>query len=95
MDGTAKFYTDMGIEHLSGIPGYDPSYEVLYYNSWSDYEEHGWQAILFRNGYYFSIGGGYSVMSGNNEDCWNLWSLTEDEAMDEVELYEHMLAKHE
>lgn len=95
MDGTASHYIEMGIEHLSAIPGYDPSFEVIYYNYWSDYEENGWMAILYRNGDYFLINGGYSVMSNDNDDRWFLCPQAEHEALQEIEEYEEMLAEHE
>lgn len=70
-------------EVLSKIPGYDPSYKLEWYNSWQSYEEHGWKAVLSKDGQFFLIDGGYSVMGeGEQEDVWDLFPVTEDQAID-------------
>jgi len=72
-----------GIEHLSQIPGYDASYEVLYYNTWSHWAEHGWLAILYKGGQHYEIGGGHSVMvDGPQHDAWVLDQITPDQALE-------------
>lgn len=75
--------------HLCTIPGYDPTYEVMYYNRWSDYEESGWLAILAKGDSLFEIRGGYSVMGeGDQADTWDLDPITQDEAMEQIFFFE-------
>lgn len=73
------------IEHLSEIPGYDPEYVPVYYNSWSTYEEHGWRMILVHNNQYYLLEGGYSVMGdGPQHDQWLPEPITEEHAIIEM-----------
>lgn len=76
-------------EVLSKIPGYDSTYKVEWYNSWSSYEEHGWKAILSKNGQFYLIVGGNSVMAeGPQDDIWDLIPVMEDEAIDIMEEFD-------
>ncbi len=63
------------------IDGWDPSYKVIFYAEWSDYEENGWVAILEHNGYFYEQNGGYSVFSDDNTDRWQPQIITEDDAI--------------
>ena len=70
---------------LSELPGFDPTYTCVYFNSWSSYEESGWLAIVEKNSQYFELRGGYSVMAeGNQDDVWDLHPISEDEALEDM-----------
>lgn len=76
---------DDGYHHLSQIPGFDASYDVIYYNSWSTYEESGWLAILHKGDSYFELSGGYSVMAeGPQDDTWDPNPITQEDALQEM-----------
>lgn len=66
---------------LAKITGYDPSYEVVHFDSWADYEESGWMFVLRKNGTYFSLTHMYSVY-GQDDPEWLLSPISEDQALD-------------
>lgn len=64
--------------------GYDPSYELVFHSAWSSYEEHGWIFIFQKDKKFFSIEGGYCVMSeeGYKEANWSeLVEISQEEAL--------------
>lgn len=79
--------------YLAEIPGYDPTCEILYHNSWSDYEENGWTFVLRMDGRLYVLDYQYSVMSEDNEARWEPYPVTEDEALDHMLKWEEMLAE--
>jgi hypothetical protein len=66
---------------LEDVPGYDPSYEIVYHASWSDYEEHGYIYILRRDSQLYSLENGHSVMAEDNSERWDLYPINEDQAL--------------
>jgi hypothetical protein len=85
MELSTYYLIQNGREHLSEISGYDPSYDLVYYNSWSSYEESGWLAILEKNFQFFIITGGYSVMcEGPQDDVWQLDPIAYEQAIQEI-----------
>lgn len=76
-------------EYLTRIHGYDPSYIVAYANNWCTYEETGWLAILEREGVYFELRGGYSVMGEGSQDAeWEPYPITLEYALTQIEEFE-------
>ena len=49
----------------------DPTFVPVYHASWSDYEEHGLVFILEKEGMFYELVGGHSVMSGDYGDVWD------------------------
>ena len=60
----------------------DDSYEMIFYASWSDYEEFGWLAILQKNSQFYLQSGGYCVMSDGNVDAWFPQQISVEEALE-------------
>lgn len=70
---------------LSELPGFDPTYTCVYFNSWSSYEESGWRAIAEKDSQYYRFRGGYSVMAeGEQDDIWEPEPISEDEALEDM-----------
>jgi len=73
------------LQFISELPGYDPTYTCVYFNSWTSYEENGWLAIMEKNSQYYELTGGYSVMAaGPQDDAWDLYPTTEDAALERM-----------
>lgn len=72
------------IEHLSQIPGYDPSFHVVYFNNWIEFESYGWLAIFEKDGNLF-LGEGGSGPGDEAEDRIDYISTSMEEAILEIE----------
>lgn len=82
-------FTTLVPEYISEIDDYDPSYSVAYTNSWRTYEEFGWLAILERDGIYFELRGGYSVMGEGSQDTeWDPFPVTLEHALTQIDEFE-------
>lgn len=82
-------FTSSVPEYLTRIRGYDPSYSVAYANNWCTYEESGWLAVLERDGMYFELRGGYSVMGEGSQDTeWEPYPVTLEDALTQIDEFE-------
>lgn len=55
---------------------------MVFYASWSDYEEGGWCAITEKDGQYYEHSGGHCVMADPcTDDAWLPAAVTQDEAL--------------
>lgn len=68
-------------EILEAIPGYDSSYQIVHFESWSTYEENAWMFILERAGQLYLLEYQYSVMAEDNSVRWEPQPVTEAEAL--------------
>lgn len=85
------FERQEAIEHLSQIEGYDPSYDLTYYNSWSGYESDAWMAIFVKNDQFYMLEGGYSPEVGDDKDYWLLESITAEDAITQMTEFEEFI----
>ena len=77
-------------DEINAIDGYDISFEPIYFNSWSSYEDHGWIVIAIKDGSLYSLEGGYSVMcSKKDNDKIIITALYDEEAMDIMEEWDN------
>ena len=69
---------------LPDIDGYDPEYQPIFHAGWYGYEESSWVWIFERDGKYYDLTGGYSVMcEGDQNTVWSdLREITEDIALE-------------
>jgi hypothetical protein len=74
------------LEELSKMPGYDKTYVLTYYNSWSDYECSGWLAVFELNGRLFKCDGGYSPEAGDVDETLLYKPISVEEALKEIEI---------
>lgn len=64
-------------------------YTLVFYGSWSSYEEFGWIIILEKEGQYYSQEGGHCVLAGTEKQC-DPELVTEEEALElMIEWSEH------
>ncbi len=64
---------------------------IIYFNGWSDFEEHG--GILIFKGIDDSIqlvNYGYSVMSSDNINYWDLIDIDEEKVLEEINSMEEV-----
>lgn len=72
----------LSCSYLAIFEDWDPAgWEVLFYAEWTDYEEHGWQAILKHSNQLYAQCGGHNVMT-NSEDYWDPKPVTDDQALE-------------
>lgn len=79
-------YTDnIDMDFLSALPDYDPSYTPIYHGQWSSYEENGWMYLFERDGRYYILQGGYSVMAETHPDpVFDVEEISFEEAFEEM-----------
>lgn len=68
---------------LADIEGFDPTFNLVHFDSWSDWEEHGWIAVHEKNGQYYCQEYAYCVMCGCPER-WAPEPVSEDEALERM-----------
>ena len=68
---------------LADIPGFDSSFRLEYFDSWSDWEEGGWLAIHTKDNQWYYQEYLSSVMANSIEE-WSPTPCTEDEAIQMV-----------
>ncbi len=66
--GDYHFISPQVIQDLSEMPGFDPSFNLVYYNQWADYDSSAWSAIFERDGEYFRCHNGYDPATDNEPD---------------------------
>lgn len=74
---------------------YDPSYEILFQDDWSGYEDSGWLFLFERDGKYYRIEGGTSALCYNDSPPNfkdELEEITADEVLASLEEWEKILA---
>ena len=79
-------------------PGQDTDAHVIqYFDSWSDYEENGWMFILEKDKQLYILHYAYSVYGDrvSNTPYWDLIPVTEDEAIQEMLVYDAGLRENE
>ena len=72
------------VSNLDGAPAdVWNEYSLVYYGTWSTFEEHGSLLILQKDDQYFSLEGGHCVMAEDNRDeTWaDLTPITKDDAI--------------
>lgn len=77
------------LEFIQSLPGYDPSFEPIHYDEWSDYEESGWLCILRKDGQLYTMQGGHCVMASSDYvDTFSPHPVSEEEALEDMLLFE-------
>jgi hypothetical protein len=66
---------------------YDDSFTPLFLAAIYGYEEWSWVCILEKNENLYEIGGGYSVMSDNNDFTWEPGWINQEIAMEILETW--------
>lgn len=66
---------------LSEINGYDSSYRILHFDSWSSYDEHGWMFVFEKDSQYWLLEYQYSVFAEDNTPVWQPHQVSADEAV--------------
>lgn len=57
------------LQNVEGVPeNIWDKYSLVYYETWSSYEESGSLLILHKDGNFYMLQGGHSVMDDNNAD---------------------------
>ena len=64
------------------VIGYDESYVVRYFSSWSSYEDYAWMAIFEKEGKFYEMSGGYAAGASANPQDFQEFS----EAIYEIDL---------
>lgn len=78
------------INYLSEIPGFDPSFTLVYYNAWGDFDSSAWCAIFERDGEYFKCSNGYDPAAYNEPDHMKYDPISLKEALEEIEDMENI-----
>lgn len=75
-----------GAALLSALPGYDPSYDLLWFNHESDEcsEEYAWMGLLHRDGVLYFVNGGYFYEADNRPDEFRPQPVTPEEALADI-----------
>lgn len=84
LEGDAQNDAFEYVRDIEGVPeNIWDEYSLVYYGTWSTFEEHGSLLILQKDDQYFTLEGGYSVMSEcNSEETWaDLECVTNAEAI--------------
>lgn len=83
--------TPNGVDVVTALPGYDPAFEIVHFDEWADFEEHGWMAILRKDGQLYEISGGYCVMaSGPQDDVFDPFPIAENRALELIAEWERI-----
>lgn len=75
-----------GMDLLSELPGYDPSYDLLWFTHESSEcsEEYAWMGLLHRDGQLYFVNGGYFYEADNRPDAFVPQPVTPDEALADI-----------
>lgn len=85
---------NIDVDFLSALPGYDPTYVPIYHGQWSSYEENGWVYLLEREGRYYLLRGGYSVMAETHPDpVFDVEEISFEEAVAEMTSMEEAIVE--
>jgi hypothetical protein len=77
---------DEGMALLSVLPGYDPSYDLLWFSYEGDEcsEEYAWMGLLHRDGALFFVNGGYFFEADNKPDAFEPTPVSAEDALADI-----------
>lgn len=82
------------LKELEGVPeNIWDEYSLVYFGTWSTYEEGGSLLVLYKDGNYYMLQGGHSVMDDNNADeTWaDLQQVDRDIALHEAHEFQEVV----
>jgi len=94
LEGDAQNDAFEYVRDIEGVPeNIWNEYSLVYYGSWSTYEESGSLLILYKKGRYFTLEGGHCVLDENlGEETWaDLQAVSKADAIGHLSWFQETL----